>query len=247
MFFLITNFFPVSWFLLSLVCFAFASLCCFMRNHRCKSRQMIGGAKEFCLDSPKLAQKILDLQKNALHVNLGAIIFKSKHVGRHFCSDFWEVLEGSQRFCPDFRRIFPVFMGFCPDFDQIKTFGGAVAPPAPPPTPVWETSFNTEVDNYHTIILYNLRFAYFPPAFTFKTLPRVVSIAALTLVGSGRRSIVVATWALNVSWHYIEIAKPVEHNWTYRLERCVKQWLRVITREHYEFDGCCDRRLLRWS
>jgi len=28
-------------------------------------------------------------------------------------------------------------MGFCPYFDQIKTFGGAVAPPAPPPhTPV---------------------------------------------------------------------------------------------------------------
>jgi len=69
-----------------------------------------------------------DLKKS--FVNSGAIIFKSKHVGRHFCSDFQAVLEGAQRFCP-------YFMGFCPDFHQIKTFGGAVAPPAPPPpTPV---------------------------------------------------------------------------------------------------------------
>ena len=59
----------------------------------------------------------------AFHVNSGAIIFKSKHVGRHFRSDFQDVLEGSQRFCPDFR--------------QTKTFGGAVAFPAsPPPTPL---------------------------------------------------------------------------------------------------------------
>jgi len=72
-----------------------------------------------------------DLLKNAFHVNSGAIIFKSKHVGRHFCSDFQGVLERSQRFCLD-------FMGFCPDFHQIKTFGGATAPPeTPPPTPVY--------------------------------------------------------------------------------------------------------------
>jgi len=60
-------------------------------------------------------------KRKAFHVNSGDIIFKSKHVGRHFCSDFQGVLEGSQRFCPD-------FMGICLDFYQIKTFGGAVAP-----------------------------------------------------------------------------------------------------------------------
>ena len=75
-------------------------------------------------------QALCELQKKAFHVNSGAIIFKSKHVGRHFRSDFQRVLEGSQRFCPD-------FMGFCPDIHQIETFGGAVTPPAPPPpTPV---------------------------------------------------------------------------------------------------------------
>jgi len=36
--------------------------------------------------------------KKALHVNSGAIIFKWKHVGRHFCSDFQGVLKGSQSF-----------------------------------------------------------------------------------------------------------------------------------------------------
>jgi len=107
--------------------------------------------KEFCPDFPRLARKILDLQKKALHVNSdamlppkqavhinsGAIIFQSKHVGRHFCSDFQGVLEGSQRFCPDFRGFCLELMGFCPDFHQIKTFGGTVSAPAPPPpTPV---------------------------------------------------------------------------------------------------------------
>jgi len=68
---------------------------------------------------------------------LGAIIFKSKHFGRHFCSDFQGALEGSQRFCPDFRRFCPNFIGFGQDFHQIKTFGGAVAYLAfPPPKPV---------------------------------------------------------------------------------------------------------------
>jgi len=60
-----------------------------------------------------------DLQKKAFRINSGAIIFKSKHVGRHF--SFQGVLERSQRFCGDLH--------------QIKTFGGAVAPP--PPTPVY--------------------------------------------------------------------------------------------------------------
>jgi len=58
--------------------------------------------------------------KKALHVNSGAITFKSKHGGHHFCSDFQGVLEGFQRFCLD-------FMGFCPDFHHIKTFADSEA------------------------------------------------------------------------------------------------------------------------
>jgi len=108
-------------------------------GHRFTSRQILGGAKVFCPDSPKLARKLLqikkvsirtpcDLHEKAFHVNSGAIIFKSKHVGCHSCSDFQRVLEGSQRFCPDFRGFCLDFMRFCPDFHQIITFGYAVAP-----------------------------------------------------------------------------------------------------------------------
>jgi len=73
------------------------------------------------------SKKSLHVNPAPFHVNKGAVIFKSKHVGRHFVSDLQGVLEGSQRFFPD-------FMGFCPDFHQIKTFGGVIAPP--PPTQV---------------------------------------------------------------------------------------------------------------
>jgi len=72
-------------------------------------------------------------KKKAFRVNSGAIIFKSKHVGRHFCLDFQGVLESFQTFRPDFRRFCPDFMAFLPN----QNFWGAVAPPAsPPPTPV---------------------------------------------------------------------------------------------------------------
>ena len=104
-------------------------------SHRCRSRQSYGGAKEFFPNSPTLARKILDLQKKlfmsirapcdlqkkAVHVNSGAIVFKSKHVGRHFCPDFQGVLEDSQIFCPDLVD----FVRFSPN----QNFWGAVAPP----------------------------------------------------------------------------------------------------------------------
>jgi len=86
--------------------------------------KFLGVRRNFARIIPNLPKKYFkksDVQKKtAFHVNPGATIFKSKHVGRHFCSGFQEVLEGSQRFCPDFH--------------QIKTFGGAVA--SLPPTPV---------------------------------------------------------------------------------------------------------------
>jgi len=53
----------------------------------------VGAGKDFCTDSPNLPEKnfkkvVSKKIKKALLVNSGAIIFKSKHVGRHFCSDF---------------------------------------------------------------------------------------------------------------------------------------------------------------
>jgi len=50
---------------------------------------------------------------------------------------FAQIFREFQKVLRDFRGFFPDFMGFLPDFHQIKTFGGAVAPPVPPPpTPV---------------------------------------------------------------------------------------------------------------
>jgi len=98
------------------------SICNYM-SHRCRSWQIFGVAKEFCPNSPNFPEKKSNKSHLQKKFNSGAIFFKSEHVGRHFCSNFQGVCEGSQRFFSD-------FMGFCPDFHQIKTFGNAVAPPA---------------------------------------------------------------------------------------------------------------------
>ena len=80
------------------------------------SRLILGDAKDFCPNSPKRArEKTPTSETRALHVLLGAIF---AHIFR--------VSSGLQRFSEGFQR-------FCPDFLQIKTFGGALAPPAPPP------------------------------------------------------------------------------------------------------------------
>jgi len=57
-------------------------------------------------------------------------ISKQTHVGHHFCPDFQLFSKRFHKFCPDLHV-------FCPDFYQIKTFGVALALPAPlPPTPL---------------------------------------------------------------------------------------------------------------
>ena len=66
--------------------------------HKCRSRQMLGGAKDFCPNSPKPSQKN------------STITLKWKHVGRHFCSYFRE-----------FSQIFRDFVKVCRDFAQIST------------------------------------------------------------------------------------------------------------------------------
>jgi len=93
------------------------------------------GCEEFRPNFPKLARKLFcatfaykfsrtkimntsfwcNLQKKVFmcfYANRGCHFLKSNNVGRYFHPDF---------------------QGFCPDFQQIKTFGGALATPAPPP------------------------------------------------------------------------------------------------------------------
>jgi len=62
------------------------------------------------------------------HANSGAIIFKAKHVGRHFCSDFQGVLKFSEML----HRVWRMFLG--------QHLGVRLHPLAtPPPTPVLPT------------------------------------------------------------------------------------------------------------
>jgi len=68
--------------------------------------------------SPTKIMKVFfwcDLQKKVFmcfSTNFGCDFLKSNNAGRH---------------------LYPDFQGFCSDFQQINTFGGALAPPAPPP------------------------------------------------------------------------------------------------------------------
>jgi len=87
-----------------------------IHEYRYRSRQIFGGAKEFCPNSPNLPEiksNIIDLQKKLFRSIRAPCFFKSKHVGRHFSSKFQRVCEGSQRFCPD-------FMGFARIFTKSK-------------------------------------------------------------------------------------------------------------------------------
>jgi len=62
--------------------------------------------------------------------------FWNNHVWRYFCLYFQGFCECFHRFCPGFYRL-------CPDYHQIKTFWGALAPPAPP--------LSTPVDSVHIL------------------------------------------------------------------------------------------------
>jgi len=80
--------------------------------------------------------------KKAPHVILGAISFKSKHVGHHFCShcEFAQIFREFVKVFRDFARILKDFAWILRDFAQIftksKLLGVCLHPPAsPPPTP----------------------------------------------------------------------------------------------------------------
>jgi len=119
------------------------------QQHRCRSRQMSGGTKDFYPNFPKLARKVFvrfsfchedhedlllcDLQNNGVHVffcKCWALFFEVKQRWAPFLSIF------SRNFAQIFRifsRFSAYFQGYFPDFRQIKTFGGCVCTPAPPP------------------------------------------------------------------------------------------------------------------
>ena len=89
----------------------------------CRSKQIFGGAKNFCPNFWKLARKKLHKKKwppkKSFPVFLGAIFAQIFKVLLRFSEILWK------------------FSKICPNFFQIKTLWGAIAPPAHPPrTPV---------------------------------------------------------------------------------------------------------------
>ena len=87
-----------------------------------------------------ISYKLAQISPNALEKTITNMIFNIKslqfYFGRHFVKSKhikW-FCEGFQAFCPIFHRFFP-------DFHQIKTFGDALEPHAPP------AAYTTDVGN----------------------------------------------------------------------------------------------------
>jgi len=91
--------------------------------HRCRSRQIYGGAKEFCPDSPKLAQKILQNKwRPKQKAEFGRHVIKKKILcqsGRHFCSD----IQGVKLYAHGMRPV--RFLSACLWFRDVKSFSDA--------------------------------------------------------------------------------------------------------------------------
>jgi len=65
--------------------------------------------------------------------NVGGEFFEVKQLWALFLPKFSGIFLEIWGFCSDFQGFCPNFRRFCPNFQQINIFGGALAPPAPPP------------------------------------------------------------------------------------------------------------------
>jgi len=115
---------------------------------RCRGRQILGVQRIFGRISPNLPKQILGplflrtfSQANVLlgsHPRKKRSSCGSANVARHFSQTtlgaifaqiFSGILRRFSKILPRFPWFRPNFHGFCQDFHQIKTFGGALAPP----------------------------------------------------------------------------------------------------------------------
>ena len=108
----------------------------FCATHRCRSRHIFGGKKDFCPNSPKLAEKTWP-PKKSLHVNWGTIFFNSKQAGRHICSYiqgvYSDVLETLWRF----SETLPKIPRILPRSSPKQNFWGCACTPALPLLHQW--------------------------------------------------------------------------------------------------------------
>jgi len=136
-----------------------------VRTHRCRSRQIFWGAKDFCripqtcLKSWATFVRIFsyedrfwdDLRKRSscASANVGC-----QGLGAIFACMFREFVHifNFQGFCQGFHRFCPYFLRFCPDFQEYllnQNFWGVLSPP--PPTPL-----RTHVEGMLTLYVANL-------------------------------------------------------------------------------------------
>ena len=109
-------------------------------DHRCRSRQIFGGAKEVCPHFTRSARKKFGTLFMQFSCDFGCHFFKSKHIGCHFYQikanwapfllvflwsvpRYSEIFEGFHKFCPDFHWFCPDFKGFCRIFTKSKPLG----------------------------------------------------------------------------------------------------------------------------
>jgi len=98
-------------------------------HHRFRSRKILGVAKDFCPNSPKLLQKVFcaTFTYNFSPTEIMKTFFGvASKKGLHliFCKPWGPCFEVEQGWAPFSRG----FSGMFPDFQQIKTFGGALEP-----------------------------------------------------------------------------------------------------------------------
>jgi len=112
-----------------------------VQKYRCRNKQIFGGAKDFCPNFSKLAQKLLcnfcrpflvwPFKKWSSLVflqTLGENFLKLSNVGRHFYPNFQGFFLEIWGFCLDFQ-------GFCPNFRRFSTnqlFWGCTCTPCTP-------------------------------------------------------------------------------------------------------------------
>ena len=108
-------------------------------HQRCRSRLILRmrffARKIIARMSPNVPEKLfvqllpaIFLPQRSSRPFFGVTSKKALHV--FFCKPWAPFFEASNVGC----HFYPDFRGFCPDFQQIKTFGGALAPS--PPTPL---------------------------------------------------------------------------------------------------------------
>ena len=110
--------------------------------HRCRSKQIFGGAKDFCLNFPKLARTVVVrlLPKNFLPQRLLRYFLEwtpKNGLNLFFCklwAPFFEVKQRWSPFLSGLSGILPRYSGILPKFLTNQNFWECAC--TPPPTPL---------------------------------------------------------------------------------------------------------------